>query len=197
MKLPSYSLKARQEAPSSNNGNGCDCLSGGAIAGIVIGSIAGFFLLYWLLKLAFDSTNTSETVTYRTGRYDHPSRHRRRSSSYVETERPVSTRRYRRDVIERPAKVYHCFDMRRIRSLTQHTQRRLHVDIAAQMGLQPPKPRLSSAKRQQYTSLFSVSLEPCWPACLAIAASNLNVRPLATIKTFWSATADPRPVVPG
>ncbi|KMU73148.1 hypothetical protein CISG_03409 [Coccidioides immitis RMSCC 3703] len=91
----------------------------------------------------------------------------------------------------------HCFDMRRIRSLTQHTQRRLHVDIAAQMGLQPPKPRLSSAKRQQYTSLFSVSLEPCWPACLAIAASNLNVRPLATIKTFWSATADPRPVVPG
>ncbi|TPX23836.1 hypothetical protein DIZ76_013179 [Coccidioides immitis] len=106
IKLPSYSLKARQEAPSSNNGNGCDCLSGGAIAGIVIGSIAGFFLLYWLLKLAFDSTNTSETVTYRTGRYDHPSRHRRRSSSYVETERPVSTRRYRRDVIERPAKVY-------------------------------------------------------------------------------------------
>ncbi|QVM11666.1 hypothetical protein D8B26_006310 [Coccidioides posadasii str. Silveira] len=106
MKLPSYFLKARQEAPSPDNDNGCDCLSGGAIAGIVIGSIAGFFLLYWLLKLAFDSTNTSETVTYRTGRYDHPSRHRRRSSSYVETERPVSTRRYRRDVIERPAKVY-------------------------------------------------------------------------------------------
>nr|KMM67475.1 hypothetical protein CPAG_03809 [Coccidioides posadasii RMSCC 3488] len=176
MKLPSYFLKARQEAPSPNNDNGCDCLSGGAIAGIVIGSIAGFFLLYWLLKLAFDSTNTSETVTYRTGRYDHPSRHRRRSSSYVETERPVSTRRYRRDVIERPAKVY------TNPIINAATPSGGFMLISLHKWAQPPKPPLSSAKRQQYTSPFRLASNPVGPPCLAIA---------------WSATADLRPVVPG
>ncbi|WEW56215.1 hypothetical protein PRK78_001652 [Emydomyces testavorans] len=102
--------RPRQNVPPAGAAPNCDCLSGGAIAGIVLGSIAGFFLLYWLIKLAYEasSSNVSETITYRGGssRHGHPHRRKRRSSSYIEKGSPISTRRYRREVIERPAKVY-------------------------------------------------------------------------------------------
>ncbi|KAL1959930.1 hypothetical protein VTO42DRAFT_598 [Malbranchea cinnamomea] len=112
MRLPSQFtsaiLEARQNGGGPNDtGSPCDCLSGGAISGIVIGSIAGFFLLYWLIKFWYDSSKQTETVT----QYERPtSGHRsRRSFYYDESSPPMSRRRkYRRDIIdvERPPKVY-------------------------------------------------------------------------------------------
>ncbi|KAH7336683.1 hypothetical protein BKA65DRAFT_506925 [Rhexocercosporidium sp. MPI-PUGE-AT-0058] len=35
---------------SSNSSRGCNCMSGGSIAGIVIGTIAGTLLILWLIN---------------------------------------------------------------------------------------------------------------------------------------------------
>ncbi|KAL7620611.1 hypothetical protein AAE478_009606 [Parahypoxylon ruwenzoriense] len=47
-------IAARQQAPTAvvaqENGEATQTLSGGAIAGIVIGSIAGFLLLLWVIR---------------------------------------------------------------------------------------------------------------------------------------------------
>ncbi|KAJ5460042.1 uncharacterized protein N7458_001594 [Penicillium daleae] len=96
--------------------NGCpSTLSGGSIAGIVIGSIFGTLFLIWLwrfLKLPWGGDDGSD-VGYRppitrTAAGDERRRRRRRPSNvdyYVEKPRSSSSRRYR-DEVRRPAKVY-------------------------------------------------------------------------------------------
>ncbi|KAJ9296829.1 hypothetical protein DTO271G3_5028 [Paecilomyces variotii] len=84
-------------------------ISGGGIAGIVIGSIAGTLLIIWIIRLcstpgAFSGGDPD--WGYRSGATDSRGRHRRRrSDSYVIEKSPSRSRRYRDDV-RRPAKVY-------------------------------------------------------------------------------------------
>ncbi|EFR01286.1 hypothetical protein MGYG_04291 [Nannizzia gypsea CBS 118893] len=62
----------------------CNCLSGGAIAGIVLGSIAAFLFLWWLIRCAFLSTRVSrrEPTVATTTYYNRPGRSRSHSGSY-------------------------------------------------------------------------------------------------------------------
>lgn len=97
-------LKARQNEPPTNGA--CDCLSGGEIAGIVLGSIFGSFLLWWLIRTAIRQSSDSNTHSYQSTRYERPVR-RESVSPYTYREKPVTrSRRYRRRSIERPAKIY-------------------------------------------------------------------------------------------
>src|SRR5436190_10822801 len=84
----------------------CDCLSGGAIAGIVIGCILATWLIYCLFRLTSESGTAHDTRRYTYHeRYDRP----RRSSHASHREKPIErTRRYHRHVeaLERPPKVY-------------------------------------------------------------------------------------------
>ncbi|KAJ5455154.1 hypothetical protein N7475_010275 [Penicillium sp. IBT 31633x] len=103
----------------SSGGDNCpSTISGGAVAGIVIGSIAGTLLLLWLWRICrlpgAWSGGGEPDVGYRppitrssTSSRGRRSR-RRPSASYVDyVEKPVSTRRYRdHDDVRRPAKVY-------------------------------------------------------------------------------------------
>ncbi|KAJ6114705.1 hypothetical protein N7486_000483 [Penicillium sp. IBT 16267x] len=96
-------------ARASDNGGCPSTISGGGIAGIVIGTIAGTLLLLWLWRLCRMPgvwSSSEPDVGYRPP----VTRTRRRSTgSYVDViEKPRSsrsTRRYRDDV-RRPAKVY-------------------------------------------------------------------------------------------
>ncbi|KAJ5377648.1 uncharacterized protein N7496_005057 [Penicillium cataractarum] len=116
-----FDLRTTAPAPIISNNlaprdsNGCpSTLSGGAIAGIVIGSIFGTLLLIWLwrfLQLPWGSDDLSD-VGYRppitrTAAGDERRRRRRPSNVdyYVEKPRNSSSRRYR-DEVRRPAKVY-------------------------------------------------------------------------------------------
>lgn len=91
--------------------DGCNCpstISGGGIAGIVIGSIAGTLLLLWLWRVCqlpgAWSGGGEPDVGYRPPITRSRGRRRRRSrgSTYVDyVEKPVSTSRVRR-----PAEVY-------------------------------------------------------------------------------------------
>ena len=99
--------------PTSESDNGRSSgttLDGGAIAGSVIGSIAGFVLICWVLRSFFGIGSPISTLSgydsslpekdyYRTRR-----RHRRSSSSRVASPRPVVVRgRQHRDRTRRPA----------------------------------------------------------------------------------------------
>ncbi|KAH1661543.1 hypothetical protein KXX15_001130 [Aspergillus fumigatus] len=105
-------LQARQSTSSSDNCNCPNSISGGGIAGIVIGSIVGTLLLIWLFRVC------SLPGAWGGGEPDHGysggggtevrSTHRRSRSSpsYVDCVDKLSrSRRYRED-IRRPAKVY-------------------------------------------------------------------------------------------
>ncbi|OXN03344.1 hypothetical protein CDV58_07580 [Aspergillus fumigatus] len=105
-------LQARQSTSSSDNCNCPNSISGGGIAGIVIGSIVGTLLLIWLFRVC------SLPGAWGGGEPDHGysggggtevrSTHRRSRSSpsYVDyVDKPSRSRRYRED-IRRPAKVY-------------------------------------------------------------------------------------------
>jgi len=105
------------EPRQSSGGDNCpSTIGGGAIAGIVIGSIAGTLLILWLwrvfsLPAAWSGGDTPD-VGYRppivrSSASTRGRRKRRRpSGTYVDyAEKPTSTRRYRDDV-RRPAKVY-------------------------------------------------------------------------------------------
>ncbi|KAJ5725975.1 uncharacterized protein N7483_007332 [Penicillium malachiteum] len=92
--------------------DGCpSTLSGGAIAGIVIGSIAGTLLLMWVWHLCRmpGALSGGETdVGYRPPITRSRGHRRRSTGSYidvVEKPRSRSSRRYRDDV-RRPARVY-------------------------------------------------------------------------------------------
>ncbi|KAJ5780583.1 hypothetical protein N7457_005743 [Penicillium paradoxum] len=104
--------------PRQSSGDNCpSTISGGGIAGIVIGSIAGTLLILWLWRIfrlpGAWSGGDEPDVGYRppvvrssTSSRGRRSR-RRPSATYVEYEKPISTRRYRdRDDVRRPAKVY-------------------------------------------------------------------------------------------
>ncbi|ETS74859.1 hypothetical protein PFICI_13343 [Pestalotiopsis fici W106-1] len=109
-------------APAPNNNNNNNNLSGGAIAGIVIGSVAGFLLLSWLLYSCFnlsrprnwgETFGEKDTVYTRSPsrsrhRHHHHHHHSRRNSEvrpvYVET-RGRSPRS--------PQPVYYARDVRR------------------------------------------------------------------------------------
>ncbi|KOS41425.1 hypothetical protein ACN38_g7693 [Penicillium nordicum] len=107
--------------PRQSSGANCpSTISGGGIAGIVIGSIAGTLLILWLWRICrlpgALSGDTSE-VGYRppitrSSTSSRGQRQRRRpSGTYIDyVEKPTSVRsarRYRdRDDLRRPAKVY-------------------------------------------------------------------------------------------
>jgi hypothetical protein len=118
LKQVSSALLRRQSAPtatvtvvsndSGGSGGGASTLSGGAIAGIVIGSIAGFLLLWWIFRSCtnlgappsparrdggawYDSDRSRYASPHR--HHHHRSRshsHRRRSTSEVGHLRPVA-----------------------------------------------------------------------------------------------------------
>ncbi|KAJ5115065.1 hypothetical protein NUU61_000824 [Penicillium alfredii] len=91
--------------------SGCpSTISGGGIAGIVIGSIAGTLLVLWLWRIfrlpGAWSGGGEPDPGYRPPITRSRGRKKRRRSSYVDYEKPGSgTRRYREDV-RRPARVY-------------------------------------------------------------------------------------------
>ncbi|KAM5437402.1 hypothetical protein McanMca71_000984 [Microsporum canis] len=81
MKLPrAYSL------PKSSSSPHCDCLSDGAIAGIVVGSVAGLALLCWILKCTLFSTRKSRLTAFTTTTYKLPYASRRQSQSHTRKE---------------------------------------------------------------------------------------------------------------
>ncbi|KAL4791358.1 hypothetical protein BDV19DRAFT_370688 [Aspergillus venezuelensis] len=115
---PNRILTPRQ----STNDSGCDCpstISGGAIAGIVIGSIAGTLLLIWLWRTCMttsaihEAEKTGAPLYTRSDGYSaneattHHRRRRRRSPIYSEKGygRRSSVGRTRSDV-KRPRRVY-------------------------------------------------------------------------------------------
>ncbi|GFF49964.1 hypothetical protein IFM51744_07215 [Aspergillus udagawae] len=105
-------LQARQSSSSSDNCNCPSGISGGGIAGIVIGTIAGTLLLIWLFRVcslpgAFGGGEPDYGYSGGGGTEVRSTHRRRRSSpSYVEyVEKPSRSRRRRED-IRRPAKVY-------------------------------------------------------------------------------------------
>jgi hypothetical protein len=103
----------------SSEGDNCpSTIGGGAIAGIVIGSIAGTLLILWLWRvfslpgawsggdkpdLGYQPPIVRSSASTRGRR-----KRRRGSGTYVDyVEKPTSTRRYReRDDVRRPSKVY-------------------------------------------------------------------------------------------
>lgn len=109
MQAPIHHSSLAPRAPE-----GCPAtISGGAIAGIVIGSIAGTLLVLWLWRV-FNlpgawSGGREPDVGYRPPITRSRGRRKRRSrSSYVDYgEKPHSSSRRRyRDDVRRPAKVY-------------------------------------------------------------------------------------------
>ncbi|KAF7137028.1 hypothetical protein CNMCM5793_006832 [Aspergillus hiratsukae] len=106
-------LQARQSTSSSDSCNCPDSISGGGIAGIVLGTIVGTLLLIWLFRVcslpgAPAGGDPADYGYSGGGGTEVRSTHRRRRSSpltveYVE--KPGRSRRHRDD-IRRPAKVY-------------------------------------------------------------------------------------------
>lgn len=120
LKQVSAALFRRQSAPTatvtvksdSGGGGGASTLSGGAIAGIVIGSIAGFLLLWWIVRSCClnlgappdpahrdaapwygDGDRCSSPASRRPSRsrsHNHHHHHHRKSSSEVRHLRPVA-----------------------------------------------------------------------------------------------------------
>jgi hypothetical protein len=79
---PASSLVTRQTYTTQQPA--CDCLSGGAIAGIVIGSIVGLLLLLWLLNQGWTSGGGGGAGERRATLVSHssdPGRSRRRRST--------------------------------------------------------------------------------------------------------------------
>ncbi|PKX91958.1 uncharacterized protein P174DRAFT_433372 [Aspergillus novofumigatus IBT 16806] len=106
-------LQARQSTTTSSESCNCpDSISGGGIAGIVIGSIVGTLLLIWLFRVcslpgAWGGGEPDYGYSGGGGTEVRSTHRRSRSSpSYVEyVDKPSRSRRYREDV-RRPAKVY-------------------------------------------------------------------------------------------
>ncbi|KAG5205143.1 hypothetical protein GTR04_6995 [Trichophyton interdigitale] len=120
MKLPPLTkeqLQAREYITSAPASPQCNCLSNGAVAGIVLGSVAGVVLLLWLLRCAVASTRVSPrepTMTTTTTYHHRPSRSYSHSHSGSYRSSGGSRSRSRRGLsyygggryIERPSKVY-------------------------------------------------------------------------------------------
>lgn len=101
----------------SDNSDSGNRLSGGAIAGIVIGSIAGFLLLWWIIRscsnLGRPPQETREPVWYNDDVDPRRSRSRRRSHSHHSHNYPRQSREIRQvtpvvvdDRVRRPSKTY-------------------------------------------------------------------------------------------
>ncbi|KAF4345912.1 hypothetical protein FBEOM_54 [Fusarium beomiforme] len=85
-------------AASSDNGNSAQTLSGGAIAGIVIGSIAGFLLLLWVIRSCLNigapPQDREKWYHYKEEprRHHHRSRSRRSHRSSISAPPPIVVR---------------------------------------------------------------------------------------------------------
>ncbi|OQD76918.1 hypothetical protein PENDEC_c003G00530 [Penicillium decumbens] len=92
--------------------DGCpSTISGGGIAGIVLGSIAGTLLILWLWRVfrlpgAWSNNDAEPDVGYRAPVARSSSGRRRRRSRVDYVEKPVSVSRRYRDDVRRPQKVY-------------------------------------------------------------------------------------------
>ncbi|KAL2841506.1 hypothetical protein BJX68DRAFT_172610 [Aspergillus pseudodeflectus] len=117
-------LLPRQSTSDSDSGGSTSCscpstIGGGAIAGIVIGSIAGTLLLIWLWRTCMvtsainEAEHTGTPVVVGNGGYPtneattHYRRRRRRSPTYEYSEKPYRSRSGGdRGSVRRPRRVY-------------------------------------------------------------------------------------------
>jgi len=92
-------LVTRQSDGSSGS---CNCMSGGTIAGIVIGTIAGTLLILWIIYTTRSSSNNPSVESV-------VDRKRRRSSNHGSRRGSNSTYSYRdgRAYVAKPTKVYY------------------------------------------------------------------------------------------
>ena len=98
--LPAPSSSERRQVVVTSDSDGHSGLSGGAIAGIVIGSVAGFLLLLWIWR---SCTNLGAPPTEPWYDDGPPRRHKRRGRShYYRESYPVRTSSQRRYSTEIP-----------------------------------------------------------------------------------------------
>ncbi|KAK5987917.1 hypothetical protein PT974_12053 [Cladobotryum mycophilum] len=117
--LPTHTILARQSTitvVATDGDNDGDHLSGGAIAGIVIGSVVGFLLLLWIIRSCFNLGAPPQEREFLYHDVDpkhhhhhhhrHSSRQRSRHSSDLSAPPPVVVRERSRSSQRQPTYIY-------------------------------------------------------------------------------------------